>query len=129
MLNGTQSILPELFARMAVSDVSNEMKASLSEAEQAHGSKALQNKEDNELAALGYKPELRRNRSLYTILFQALAITAVPFGEGTALTSAIYGGGQLAYFVGWIVVALLDECVAVSLSELASKFPTSSGPS
>lgn len=114
---------------MAMSDVSNEMKASLSEAEKMHGVKAQENTEDTELAALGYKPELRRNRSLYTILFQALAITAVPFGEGTALTSAIYGGGQLAYFVGWIVVALLDECIAVSLSELASKFPTSSGPS
>ena len=85
-------------------------------------------KEDNELAALGYVPQLNRNRSVYTILFQVLAITAVPFGEGTALTSAIIGGGQLAYFVGWIVVSILDECVAVSLSELASKFPTSSGP-
>ncbi|KAK3677859.1 hypothetical protein LTR78_001954 [Recurvomyces mirabilis] len=85
-------------------------------------------KEDHDLAVLGYQPELNRNRSVYTILFQVLAITAVPFGEGTALTSAIYGGGQLAYFVGWIVVVVLDECVAVSLSELASKFPTSSGP-
>jgi amino acid permease len=85
-------------------------------------------REDNELAALGYKQELNRNRSVYTILFQVLAITAVPFGEGTALTSAIVGGGQLAYFVGWIVVVILDQCVAVSLSEIASKFPTSSGP-
>ncbi|KPI36336.1 putative amino-acid permease [Cyphellophora attinorum] len=85
-------------------------------------------REDNDLAALGYKQELNRNRSVYTILFQVLAITAVPFGEGTALTSAIIGGGQLAYFVGWIVVVILDQCVAVSLSEIASKFPTSSGP-
>lgn len=112
-----------------MSDVSNDKRASVTEAERSHGVDTSGQKEDNELAALGYKPELHRNRSLYTILFQALAITAVPFGEGTALTSAIYGGGQLAYFVGWIVVALLDECVAVSLSELASKFPTSSGPS
>ncbi|KAG8417580.1 hypothetical protein J3458_005074 [Metarhizium acridum] len=112
-----------------MSDALNEKKASLSEAERALASSTQQRKEDDELVALGYEPELRRNRSLYTILFQVLAITAVPFGEGTALTSAIYGGGQLAYFVGWIVVCLLDQCVAVSLSELASKFPTSSGPS
>ena len=112
-----------------MSDTPNEMKASLSEAERALASSTQQHKEDSELVALGYQPELRRNRSLYTILFQALAITAVPFGEGTALTSAIYGGGQLAYFVGWVVVALLDQCVAISLSDLASKFPTSSGPS
>lgn len=110
-----------------MSEASNE-KIVLSETERGHGLINDAPKEDNELAALGYKPELHRNRSLYTILFQVLAITAVPFGEGTALTSAIIGGGQLAYFVGWIVVCVLDECVAVSLSELASKFPTSSGP-
>ena len=80
------------------------------------------------LDRLGYKEQLRRNRSMYTILFQSLAITAVPFGEGTALTNAIYGGGQLSYFVGWVVVSILDQCLFVSLAELASKFPTSAGP-
>jgi hypothetical protein len=29
------------------------------------------------LGALGYKPELRRNRSMFTLLFQSLAIAAV----------------------------------------------------
>lgn len=29
------------------------------------------------LSALGYKPELRRNRSMFTLLFQSLAIAAV----------------------------------------------------
>ena len=99
--------------------------SSLSEAERANGP----HRENTELEVLGYKPELNRNRSVYTILFQVLAITAVPFGEGTALANAIYGGGQLAYFIGWLVVCVLDECVAVSLGELASKFPTSCGPS
>lgn len=84
-------------------------------------------KEDVDLQHLGYQPELIRTRSLYTILFQSLAIAAVPFGEGTALLSAVIGGGQLAYFVGWIVVCVLDQCVAMSLSELASRFPTASG--
>ncbi|RMZ91636.1 hypothetical protein DV736_g1133, partial [Chaetothyriales sp. CBS 134916] len=112
-----------------MSELLNEKKAPLPDVERAKGLDVTGQKEDSdELAALGYKAELHRNRSVYTILFQVLAITAVPFGEGTALTSAIYGGGQLAYFVGWIVVVVLDECVAVSLSELASKFPTSSGP-
>ena len=111
-----------------MSTASTEIKTANLETERANDPGIHVKKEDGELAALGYKPELHRNRSVYTILFQVLAITAVPFGEGTALTSAIYGGGQLAYFVGWIVVVVLDECVAVSLSELASKFPTSSGP-
>jgi amino acid transporter len=80
------------------------------------------------LTALGYTPELRRNRSLFTLLFQTLAIAAIPFGEGSPLIVAVYGGGQLSIFVGWIVVLLLDECVALSLSELASRYPTSAGP-
>ena len=79
-------------------------------------------------AVLGYKQELKRNRSLFTLLFQSLAIAAIPFGEGGPLISAIYGGGQLSIFVGWIVVVLLGQCVALSLSELASRYPTSAGP-
>jgi hypothetical protein len=31
----------------------------------------------NDLNALGYKPKLRRNRSMFTLLFQSLAIAAV----------------------------------------------------
>ncbi|TVY16672.1 putative amino-acid permease [Lachnellula arida] len=80
------------------------------------------------LTVLGYTPELHRNRSLFTLLFQTLAIAAIPYGEGGPLISAIYGGGQLSIFVGWLVVLVLDECVALSLSELASRYPTSAGP-
>ncbi|EPE33795.1 hypothetical protein GLAREA_06808 [Glarea lozoyensis ATCC 20868] len=80
------------------------------------------------LTTLGYTPELKRNRSLYTLLFQTLAIAAIPYGEGGPLISAIYGGGQLSIFLGWIVVLILDECVALSLAELASRYPTSAGP-
>lgn len=83
--------------------------------------------DDTTLTALGYEPVLRRNRSTLYLLFQTLAIAAIPFGFGGPLISAIYGGGQLSMFVGWVVVCLLDECVALSLSELASRYPTSAG--
>jgi len=85
--------------------------------------------EGESLAVLGYKEELTRNRSLWTLLFQSLAIAAVPYGEGSPLISAIYGGGQLSIFLGWIVVLVLDECIALSLGEFASRYPTSGGPS
>ncbi|KAL9619628.1 MAG: hypothetical protein Q9204_008282, partial [Flavoplaca sp. TL-2023a] len=80
------------------------------------------------LAALGYKQELKRNRSLFTLLFQSLAIAALPFGEGGPLLSAVYGGGQLSIFVGWIIILFLASSVAVSLAEIASRYPTSAGP-
>lgn len=31
-------------------------------------------------------------------------------------------------FVGWVVVCVLAQCVALSLAELASRYPTSAGP-
>jgi amino acid transporter len=80
------------------------------------------------LEGLGYTATLTRNRTLSTVLFQSIAIIAVPFGEGTALNSAIIGGGQLPYCIGWIMVSVLDQAVAMSLAELASRFPTSAGP-
>ncbi|KAK5688401.1 hypothetical protein LTS10_000379 [Elasticomyces elasticus] len=64
---------------------------------------------------LGYKPELERNRSLFTLLFQSLAIAAIPYG--------------LSIFLGWVIILVLDESVALSLGELASRYPTSGGPS
>ena len=36
--------------------------------------------------------------------------------------------GQLPLFIGWIVVTILSQCVALSLAELTSRFPTSAGP-
>lgn len=81
-----------------------------------------------DLTVLGYKPELQRNRSMFTLLFQSLAIAAIPYGFGSPLISAVYGGGQLPMFLGWVVVLVLDECIALSLSELASRYPTSAGP-
>lgn len=93
-----------------------------------HGHVLAETHDLDSLTALGYTPELRRNRSLFTLLFQTLAIAAIPFGEGSPLIVAIYGGGQLSIFVGWLVVMVLDECVALSLGELASRYPTSAGP-
>lgn len=69
----------------------------------SHGEGQVEHmKDDRELEILGYKPELQKNRSMLTLLFQSLAIAAIPYGEGAPLISAIYGGGQLSIFVGWI---------------------------
>jgi amino acid transporter len=76
---------------------------------------------------IGYNAQLTKNRSLFSILGMVLAIVAVPYGIGGPLMSTIYGGGQLSMFVGLLVVLLLNGCVAVSLAELASRYPTSSG--
>lgn len=78
-------------------------------------------------AWLGYEAQLQPNRQMSTILFLSLSITAVPYGFGSSLLNAVYGGGPLAMFVGLLIVLVLDSCVALSLSELASRYPASSG--
>ncbi len=79
-------------------------------------------------AALGYEAVLHTRRSTSTLVFQTLAIAAPPFAIGTTLVNASYGGGPLPLFVGWIVVVCLAECVAISVAELASRYPTAAGP-
>ncbi|KAH8156935.1 hypothetical protein CIB48_g11310 [Xylaria polymorpha] len=111
-----------------------------------------------DLTLLGYTPELRRNRSMATLLFQSLAIAALSelcssllvdflgynaavsdqgrareFLKSSRITLKMAKADfkcsrQLPMFLGWIVVLILDECIALSLSELASRYPTSAGP-
>lgn len=88
---------------------------------ETHGEGVIQH------VTLGYENQLKKNRSIWSILGLTLTIVAVPYGIGGPLMSAIYGGGQLSLFVGLLVVLIFDGCVAVSLAELASRYPTSSG--
>lgn len=87
----------------------------------------ITNYQDEQLYRLGYTAQLRRSRSLYTMLFMSLSIASIPYGIGSSLMTGIIGGGQLPLFIGLVVVLALDACVALSLSELASRYPTSSG--
>ncbi|THC98214.1 hypothetical protein EYZ11_002296 [Aspergillus tanneri] len=79
----------------------------------------LSTQEGEGLSRLGYKQEFHRNRSMVTLLFRVLSIAAIPYGEGGPLMTAIYDGGPLSIFFGWIVVCILDESIALSLAELA----------
>lgn len=64
--------------------------------------------------AVGYTPDLQYKRCCTTSADAAIHWHA---------------GGQLSLFVGWICILVLDECIALSLGELASRYPTSGGPS
>lgn len=70
--------------------------------EKGHGDRPPTASNGDVIDILGYKPELVKNRSMITLLFQSLAIAAIPYGEGGPLLSAIYGGGPLSIFVGWL---------------------------
>lgn len=77
--------------------------------------------------SMGYKAELRRNLSMATILGLSFSIIAAPFGLSISSSFALTNGGAPAYFWGWIFLSVMTVCMAASLGELCSTWPTSGG--
>ncbi|KIR26985.1 GabA permease [Cryptococcus deuterogattii LA55] len=79
------------------------------------------------LEEMGYKQELTRNLGMISVLGLSFAIMAVPFGTSTTLNIALTDGGPVTILYGWIFVSLVSLCMASSLAEICSVFPTSGG--
>ncbi|KAL1687845.1 amino acid/polyamine transporter I [Schizophyllum commune] len=77
----------------------------------------------HDLKELGYEQELVRSRGLPHILFSV--ITAC--GLAAPIATSLVGGGPASMFWGLLVVSLFTLAVALSLAEIASKYPTSGG--
>ncbi|SPO27068.1 related to GABA permease [Ustilago trichophora] len=82
---------------------------------------------DAHLASMGYDAQLKRNLSMMTILGLSFSIIAAPFGLSTAFSIALTCGGPVTILYGWLVVSLISLCMAASLAELCSMYPTSGG--
>lgn len=80
------------------------------------------------LKALGYNQELSRNRGLFHILFMSLAIMAVPYGLSAPIATSLIGGGPATIIWGFVLISAVVECLALSLGEITSRYPTSAGP-
>ena len=82
---------------------------------------------DARLAALGYTSELPRRLSLFSVLGLSFAIMAVPYGLSTTMLYGLTNGGPVTIFWGWILLSLISTCIAASLAEICSAYPTSGG--
>lgn len=82
---------------------------------------------DAKLATMGYKAELPRSLSFFSVLGLSFAIMAVPFGESVTLSIGLTDGGPVTIFYGWILLTVISTCIAASLAEICSSFPTSGG--
>ncbi len=85
------------------------------------------NIDDLRVAEHGYKPELRRNFSIWSLLGVGFGLTNSWFGVSASLVTGISSGGPLLIVYGIIIVACMSACVGASLSELTSAFPENSG--
>ncbi|EPS41465.1 hypothetical protein H072_4615 [Dactylellina haptotyla CBS 200.50] len=82
---------------------------------------------DNLLEALGFQPELTRNRSTWQVAFMSFVLASIPYGLATTLYYPIIGGGPVTIIWGWLGVSLIILCVAISLGEITSVYPTAGG--
>ncbi|CAJ2507096.1 Uu.00g082820.m01.CDS01 [Anthostomella pinea] len=82
---------------------------------------------DQMLASLGYTPELSRNRSTLQVAFMSFVLASIPYGLATTLYYPLVGGGPVNIIWGWVAVSLIIICVAASLGEITSVYPTAGG--
>ncbi|KAL8902124.1 MAG: hypothetical protein Q9207_004873 [Kuettlingeria erythrocarpa] len=82
---------------------------------------------DDLLEAMGYKSELLRSRSTLQVAFMSFVLASIPYGLATTLYYPIVGGGPVDIIWGWLAVSLIILCVAASLGEITSVYPTSGG--
>ena len=82
---------------------------------------------DQALEALGYKPELSRRRSTLQVAFMSFVLASIPYGLATTLYYPLIGGGPVNIIWGWLAVSLIIACVAASLGEITSVYPTAGG--
>jgi amino acid permease len=82
---------------------------------------------DQRLEALGYKPELTRSRSTLQVAFMSFVLASIPYGLATTLYYPLVGGGPVNIIWGWLGVSMIIACVAASLGEITSVYPTAGG--
>jgi amino acid transporter len=85
-------------------------------------------RDEQQLADLGYKQELSRAWSGFTNFAISFTIISVLAGTFTTFFQAWNSGGPIAISIGWPVLCVFVLMVAWSMAELTSAFPTAGGP-
>ncbi|KAK0826559.1 hypothetical protein LTR03_017165 [Friedmanniomyces endolithicus] len=83
--------------------------------------------DDAHLAALGVKQELRRNFSPLSMLGLAFAILNSWTALSASLSLALPSGGPTSVIWGLITAGVCNLCLAASLAEFLSAYPTAGG--
>jgi amino acid transporter len=83
--------------------------------------------DEQRLAELGYKQELKRGWSGFSNFAISFSIISILAGCFTSYGQAFLNGGPVAISIGWPVISCLILCVAFSMAELASAMPTAGG--
>lgn len=82
---------------------------------------------DDLLEAMGYESKLVRSRTTLQVTFMSFVLASIPYGLSTTLYYPLVGGGPVVIIWGWLAVSLIILCVAASLGEITSVYPTAGG--
>lgn len=74
-----------------------------------------------------YPPELIRSRSTLQVAFMSFVLAAIPYGLATSLYYPLINGGPATIIWGWLAISMIILCVATSLAEITSVYPTAGG--
>lgn len=83
--------------------------------------------DDNHLAALGVQQELKRHFSPLSMLGLAFAILNSWTALSASLSLALPSGGSVAVIWGLVTAGVGNLCLATSLAEFLSAYPTAGG--
>ena len=79
------------------------------------------------LIALGYKPEFKREFSLWTTFCVSFAVLGLLPSFASTLYYGMGYAGTPGMVWGWLIAMFFVQCVAMSMAELCSSMPTSGG--
>ncbi|KAG5974645.1 hypothetical protein E4U55_008126, partial [Claviceps digitariae] len=79
------------------------------------------------LEAMGHKQELKRNFSMISMLGLAFAILNTWTALAASISIALPSGGSSAVIWGLVVAGICNLCLAASLAEFLSAYPTAGG--
>ncbi|GAA95729.1 uncharacterized protein L969DRAFT_92854 [Mixia osmundae IAM 14324] len=82
---------------------------------------------DAALLRMGYQPVLIRNRSTLQVVFMCSVLASIPYGLATTMYYSLLGGGPANVIWGWVGLTFVIACVALSLGEICSVYPSASG--
>lgn len=83
--------------------------------------------DDEQLANLGHKAELQRNFSLLSMLGLAFAILNSWTALSASLSLSLPSGGSISVVWGLLTAGFCNLCLAVSMAEFLSAYPTAGG--
>ncbi|EKG17660.1 Amino acid/polyamine transporter I [Macrophomina phaseolina MS6] len=88
---------------------------------------SIQNDDERLLARIGYNQELRREFNKWSTVSYAISILGVLGSVPATFGSPISAGGPATAVWAWFIGSVMAMCIASSVAELVSAYPTAGG--